>query len=58
MDIFGGQGNFKRVSEEKGFSSKGIDVLYDKIYHDFLTETGFFCILSFLLTVVLGFGFS
>ena len=52
MDIFGGEGNFRKLCEKTGVSCKGIDILYDNVMHNFLTETGFFFILSLMLSVV------
>ena len=56
MDIFGGEGNFWKVCEKTGVSCTGIDILYDNVMHNFVTETGFFFILSMMLTVVSGTG--
>ena len=56
MDIFGGEGNFRKACEKIGVSCKGIDILYDNVMHNFVTEAGFFFILSMILTVVSGTG--
>ena len=59
MDIFGGEGNFRKLCEKIGVSCKGNDILYDNVMHNFVTETGFFFILtmiSMMLTVVSGIG--
>ena len=56
MDIFGGEGNFRKCCEKIGVSCKGIDILYDNVMHNFVTETGFFFILAMMLTVVSGTG--
>jgi hypothetical protein len=56
MDIFGGEGNFRKCCEKIGVSCKGIDILYDNVMHNFVTETGFFFILTMMLTVVSGTG--
>lgn len=54
MDIFAGEGNFTKTCKQREISCASVDILYDNVKHNFVSETGFYHILSLMLTVVSG----
>ena len=52
LDLFAGEGNFKKECEKLNVNAEGIDILTDKLNHDILTHRGFTYILQAVLRLV------